>query len=157
VELIDPKSGKTPKMNCDGIALDRAHGFLYFHALTGHKLHRLKLEDLRNPSLSDQDLAAKVETVGTTAAPDGMLAGANGTIYLTDLEQNSVVRWNADSKAIETVIEDDRLQWPDSLAWGPEGALYVTASQIHLSPRFNHGENKERLPFRLYRVPLKAH
>lgn len=34
----------------------------------------------------------------------------------------------------EIVVRDPRLAWPDTFAVGPEGALYVTTSQIHTQP-----------------------
>jgi sugar lactone lactonase YvrE len=152
MELTDPKTGKTPQINCDGIALDRDHGYLYFHALTGRKLHRLKLEDLTNSQVMDSELSKKVETFDNTPAPDGMLAGLAANIYLTDLEHNAVVRWDATSGEIEKVVEDSRLRWPDSMAWGPDGALYVTASQINRTPRFNQGQDRTIKPLQLFRV-----
>jgi sugar lactone lactonase YvrE len=53
---------------------------------------------------------------------------------------------------LSTVVSDDRLSWPDSLAWGPDGGLYVTASQIHNMPRFNGGKDMRTTPYRLYKV-----
>jgi hypothetical protein len=44
-------------------------------------------------------------------------------------ERSAVIRWNATSNKIEPVIADKRLLWPDTLSWGPNGDLYVTASK----------------------------
>jgi sugar lactone lactonase YvrE len=156
IDLIDPKTGKTPQIHCDGVALDRDHGNLYFHSLTGHKLHRLKLRDLRDSQITDAELSRKVETFENTPAADGMLAGPGAEIYITDLEHNSVVRWNAITGEMEKVVEDGRLDWPDSMAGGPDGELYVTASQINRTPRFNQGQDKTIKPFQLFRVRPKA-
>jgi len=46
-----------------------------------------------------------------------MLESPHGSVYLTDLEHNGVVRWNAASKKSEAVITDKRLLWPDTLSW----------------------------------------
>jgi hypothetical protein len=40
---------------------------------------------------------------------------------------------------------DSSLAWPDSIAVGPEGALYVTTSQIH------HGPERTR-PYFLFKL-----
>jgi hypothetical protein len=72
--------------------------------------------------------------------------------YLTDLEHNGVVRWNAASKKIESVITDTRLLWPDTLSWGPNGDLYVTASQIENMPRFNNGKSTRTEPYKLWKI-----
>ena len=81
-----------------------------------------------------------------------MLEAPDGTVYLTDLEHNGVVRWNAASKKIEPVITDKRLLWPDTLSWGPNGDLYVTASQIENMPRFNNGKSTRTEPYKLWKI-----
>ncbi len=154
IKPLDPKSGKTPVFHADGIALDMENGYLYWHALTGYTLYRAKTEDLRDEALNDEQLAAKVEVVAKTPAPDGMLAGKGGTIYLTAIEKNGIVRYDAGTKKTTTVLEDKRLQWPDSMSWGPGGMLYVTTSQIHRTPKYNGGESKQQEPFRVYRLKL---
>ena len=108
IKPIDPKTGKTPKMQADGIALDETAGELYFHALTGYTLYKIKTSG--NESLSEKDLVAKIENLGKTPATDGMLMGKEQTVYLTTFENNSISRWNGTSGKLETVIKDDRLQ-----------------------------------------------
>ena len=151
----DPKTGKTPRFNADGIALDSENGYLYWHPLTGHTLWRAKTEDLRNEQLSEEQLGAKIEKVSKTVAPDGMLAGRDGTIYLTAIEKDAIVRFDPKTHHEATVAQDKLLQWPDSLAWGADGWLYVTASQIHRMPKFNNGvDQRGGQPFRLLRIKL---
>jgi len=53
---------------------------------------------------------------------------------------------------IEPVIADKRLLWPDTLSWGPNGQLYVTASQIENMPRFNNGKSTRTEPYKLWKV-----
>jgi sugar lactone lactonase YvrE len=40
-ELLDQKKS-SPQINSDGIALDSKNDYLYYHALTGHTLYRVK-------------------------------------------------------------------------------------------------------------------
>ena len=51
------------------------------------------------------------------------------------------------------MVTDARIRWADSLAISPDGDLYFTVSQIHLSPRFNKGADRRTEPYMLYRVP----
>jgi sugar lactone lactonase YvrE len=154
LKLTDPKTGKTPQIHADGLALDAKNGYLYFHALTGHTLYRIKTAHLRNDKLDDEALADRLELVGDTRAPDGMLSDESGNVLLAAFENNSIDFWNAADGAYRTLIQDKRLQWPDSLAWGPDGTLYVTTSQIHRTPRFNQGKSQQAGPFAVWKIKL---
>jgi len=150
--LIDQQKKTPPQIASDGIVLDVKNGYLYYHALTGHTLYRIKTSFLADEMLGKHELESKVENVGQTPAPDGMLEGANGSVYLTDLENSAVVRWDPTSKRVEPVIADKRLLWPDTLSWGPNGEMYVTASQIENMPRFNDGKSTRTEPYKLWKI-----
>lgn len=134
-DLLLP-TGEPPPIHADGIALLGDH--VYYHALTGETLYRIRADLLEDTSATEAQLAAGVETVATTGAHDGILSDGEGNLYLSDLENNAISRYTADG-ALETVISDPRLQWPDSLAFSPDGTLYVTLSQVHRLPPFNLG------------------
>ena len=150
--LIEQQKKAPPQIASDGIALDTKDGYLYYHALTGHTLYRIKTSFLTDEKLGKHELESKVENVGQTPAPDGMLEAPDGSVYLTDLEDSAVVRWEPASKRVEPVITDKRLLWPDTLSWGPNNEIYVTASQIENMPRFNNGKSTRTMP--LVRCPL---
>jgi len=151
-ELIDQETNKPPQFASDGIALDTKNGYLYYHPLTGHTLYRIKTADLMNEKLSDDELGAKVENLGQTPLPDGMLEAANGSIYLTDIEGGAILRRDPTTKGIERIIADKRLLWPDTLSWGPGSELYVTASQIQNMPKYNGGRSTRTEPYKLFKL-----
>lgn len=151
-QLLDQEKKTPPQIASDGIALDTKNGYLYYHTLTGRTLYRIKTAALTDEKLSKSDLESKVETVAQTAPPDGMLESPDGSIYLTDLEGNAIARWNVATNKVETIITDKRLLWPDTLAWGPNGDLYVTASQIQNMPRFNGGKSTRTEPYKLWKI-----
>lgn len=152
--IIDPKTGQAPAFQADGIALDQKGGWLYFHALTAAHMYRIKTEHLLDESLSPQQLAEKVENLGSTPKPDGMIEERDGTVYLAAFEKNGIVRFDPRTRQSTTVLSDSRLQWPDTMAWGPEGHLYVTTSQIHRMPKYHGGESRQQGPYRVFRMKL---
>jgi sugar lactone lactonase YvrE len=121
----------TPEVHSDGLALDGRGEYLYYQALTGRTLYRIETRCLLDPTLSESQIEAGVESMGRTGAADGMEFGPDGYLYLAAIEDNAIKTFAALGRA-ETVVEDARLLWPDSIARGPDGYLYVTTSQLHL-------------------------
>ena len=105
----------------DGLALSADGGALYWQALTGRTLYRIDTAALLTDN--PEDAARGIEKVGATHVADGLLMSSDGILYLTAPEDNEVRMWTGDRS--ETVVSDDRLSWPDSLAEGPDGSLYL--------------------------------
>jgi sugar lactone lactonase YvrE len=118
----------------DGIALDPGGGLLYFQAVSGTTLYRVRTEALF-PGPGGAPPMPQVERVGGRAEgfgpADGLGFGPDGWLYLTSLEDHAIKRWHPESGVLELVSDDPRLAWPDSLAFDPDGAVVVTVSQLH--------------------------
>ncbi len=127
-ELRRP-DGRGAEFSADGIALSADGDYLYWQALTGRTLYRIATSALVDAALPAADLAARVERVGENGVSDGLLMDARGRIYITALEENAIKRREADGQ-VTTVLRDRRLRWPDTLAEGPDGSIYVTTSRI---------------------------
>lgn len=144
-------SGEPPQIHADGIALTKDGEYLYYQVLTGKKLSMIPTAVLRDANSTPQQISDAVQPQGQTVVCDGMLCDAQGDLYLTAIEQNAIVRRKPDCSMM-TVIQDSRLLWPDSLAVSCDGHLYVTASQIHLMPKFNMGVSRRTTPYMMFRV-----
>ncbi len=143
--------GSVPRINADGIALDLVHDRLYLHALSATHLAAIDTGAILDPAADLGHLSEDLEDLGPTVVCDGMLCDRQGDVYMTALEQDAIVVWRRDG-TLETVVSDPRIAWPDSLAWGPDDALYFTTSQIHRQSAFG-GERTE--PFRVFRVSVR--
>ena len=149
-ELI--KEGKPAKFNSDGIALTPDAGWLYYKPLTDDKLYRIKTEFLRDWNMPDTAMQANVEDLGHFCSADGMIFGKSGTLYFGDPQNYRIVKVDKDHK-LTTIIQDQRLIWPDSYAIA-DGYLYITCSQINLQPEYNNGVNKRTTPYTVYRLKI---
>jgi sugar lactone lactonase YvrE len=132
--------GKPPQFQADSIALSPDGDYLYYKPITAKNLYRIKTSALRDASLAADRLAASVEKVAEIFPTDGFWMDKNGNLYLSDVTHNAVARRNPNGK-VEQLVSDPRLQWPDTFSEGPDGAIYITASHINESPRFNQGKS----------------
>ncbi len=153
-ELRD-ENGMVPQIHVDGIAMDSAGKYIYYHALTSRTLYRIKTSALKDFALSEKQLAGYVEKVVETGAVDGMLMDAHDNLYLAALEENAIKRYRPAEDILDTIVKDDVIRWPDSIAVSPDDDLYFTASQIHRMPRFNYGKDERILPYKLFRISLE--
>jgi sugar lactone lactonase YvrE len=148
------RNGKTPEFNSDGIALSPDGSYLYYQALTGATLYRIKTDLLRNASISAEAVSAGVEKVAKTFPVDGLWMDRQGRVYLSGLNQKAVLRLEKDGQ-IQTMVQDDRLEWPDTFSEGPDGAIYITASHINEAPAYNEGKSVRREPFAVFKFQPK--
>jgi sugar lactone lactonase YvrE len=152
-KAVVDKNGKAFSSNVNGIALTKDGKYFYYRAINQTKLYRLPVEYLANPALDDSAIAQHVELVGETGISHGMIADATGNIFLTDSPEKAIRYVTPDGK-FETLVRDPRLIWPDTFSVGPDGYLYLTASQINRGPKYNDGEDKTEYPYRLYKIKL---
>jgi sugar lactone lactonase YvrE len=149
-------NGRVPQIHADGIAIDSSGEYLYYHALTAGTLYRIETSVLKDVNISEEQLAELVERLAQTGAVDGMVMDADDNLYFTALEENAVKRYRPDG-SIETVIKDDAIQWPDSMAISPDNYLYFTASQIHRMPRFRNGKDERVTPYSMFKIWLERY
>lgn len=141
------QDGKLPSVDVDGLTLTPNRDQLYYHATTAHGLYRIDTQTLQNESLSASQVASAVVFVGNTDPTDGIEYDPQGNLYLTGITRDQISRFTAATVGVyQIVAQDPQLKWPDSFAVGPDGALYVTTSQIHI-PRKDRTE-----PYRIFKL-----
>ena len=120
--------GQPATFNADSLAIDAAGTYAYWQASTGDTLRRVPVAALFDTSLTDAQLAQQVQILGETVPADGLLTARDGSMYFTSYTENAVRRMVGGKLVL--AAQDPRLLWPDSMAEGPDGSIYVTASHI---------------------------
>lgn len=132
----------------DGIALGPE--WLYYGALNGSGLYRVRLKDLRNTEIPDSQLAKRVERFSNKPLSDGLSIDVAGNVYITDVEHNAIFRIEPD-KDLSTLIQSRRIRWPDALSFGPNGYLYVADSALPELVLQSTEHIKAQGPYRIFR------
>lgn len=143
-------------MGSDGIAISANGEWLYYCPLASRRLYSVSTEALPNRSVDDQYVSRAVKNEGDKGgASDGLESDAEGCIYATNYEHNSIMRRNSNGEW-ETIVYDPHLLWPDTLSLSYDGYLYVTANQLHRQARFHNGRDLRRKPYTLFRIKVNA-
>ncbi|MDJ0750797.1 MAG: L-dopachrome tautomerase-related protein [Woeseiaceae bacterium] len=132
----------------DGIALGPE--WLYFGAISGSGLYRVRLRDLRDDTLPVGQLANRVERVSDKPLSDGFSVDVEGNVYITAIEHSAIFIAGPD-KDPQTLIESDRLRWPDALSFGPDGYLYIADSALPELILQSHQDISDSGPYRIFR------
>ncbi|AUB80111.1 L-dopachrome tautomerase-related protein [Candidatus Thiodictyon syntrophicum] len=156
--VIGPKGEdgkvKPARIAVNPITLSADGETLYFGAMNGETWYRVPARLLREGA-DDAAIAATITKAGPKPVSDGAATDAAGNHYFTDLAHNAVAVLHPDGK-LETLVEDDRLLWPDSLSFGEPGWLYIAVNQLHRAPALNGGVDGGLLPYRIMRVYTPA-
>ena len=138
------------RLGVSQLSLDPSGTFLYFAALNGGTVWRVRTADLVDTALPSEELSSRVESYAERPSGSGLVARDGGRVVVTDVEAHAlrIVSPSGDT----VLVQDPQLQWPDGLAWGPEDWLYLTVNQLNLHPALNRGQEESRPPYEVFRV-----
>lgn len=159
-DVLKSKEGKPNPMKtgADGIALSGDKKTLYWTNLTGNRLLSLPTALIRDFGASEQQVAAaaKVEAV-LPSNTDGMTADRANNLYMTALGLNGIMKRDAKTGKVAVLAADDAVSWPDTLAWGPKGSLYLVSNHLHLWVDGDMDFDRPKVPnFRIYKLNTGA-
>lgn len=138
-----------PAFAADGIALDRKGEYLYWQVLDGDTLYRIPTRALA-AGMMPAKVEAAVQTLGKTFVSDGYWIDRKDRLFLTSPSDNSVKMRNPDG-TFAIVVQDDRLRWPDSMAEGADGTMFVTSSHIQDMAQWHEKGSTRTMPYAVWR------
>lgn len=153
-----PQEGSATPMTigADGIAITNDGEHLYYCPLSSRRLYRVATDALLDQTAAAEEVAQTVELLDSRGfASDGLESDAQGRLYLTNYEDNAILR-RTPAGSYETLVYDPRVLWPDTLALANDGYLYFTANQLHRQPGFQGGKDLREKPYPLFRLKLQA-
>ena len=127
---------------------------LFFMCLFGSKIFQVNVDVLKNPSLSDDQIAKEV-SVYREQGPwiAGICRDRVGNLYFSDAENNGMSVLRPDGK-LEVVVRDPRIIWPIAPSVGPDGYLYFVSSQLNRVPMFGNGVDLVQRPRRMFKIKV---
>jgi len=143
------------RSGADGIAISADGTRLFYCPLASRRLYSVSTDALIDGRLSNGEVAETVTNHGEKGASDGLESDDQNRIYITDYEHNAIHRRRMDGM-IETLVQDPRLLWPDTLSLAGDGNLYAIANQLHRQANFHDGHDMRQRPYMLFRTPVDA-
>lgn len=145
--------GNPAKIGINPITIDPTNTWVYFAPMTATAMYRVRTTDLLDESLSEADLAARVERYGDKVISDGSTVDADGNVYITAMTDNAIGVTKPDGK-YEVLFQSDKdLPWPDGFSMGVDGYVYATINELHRSPVLNGGEDASVGTYKIVRFP----
>jgi len=124
--------GSRSTVHADGIALTPDNSALYWRPLTGRSLYKIETRYLQDPALPDNVVGDNVTCLASYLPfSDGMTFSSSGKLYFTSIEDHSIRMYDPDHGSI-LIKKSVEFLWPDSMAIGPDGFLYVSISQSNI-------------------------
>lgn len=155
--IIDDRTitlgGEPARIGVNPITIDPAYDWVYYGAMNGTQIYRIRTQDLLDHTLSDEELGERVETYAEKPISDGITIDSAGQVYITDITANAIGVTDPEEGYRVLYQDDDLLSWADGLSVGPDDFIYVTVNQLHRSPVLNQGEDISEPPYRILRFP----
>jgi sugar lactone lactonase YvrE len=139
--------GRPLILGINGIALSPDRGTLYWTVTTGRNAFSAPTEILRDTEASAEAVSAEVIDLGDVGGnTDGIVTVATGDLYITDVTQGGIVKYDPRTNTMALSASDIGVLWPDTATIEPGGDLIFTSSNLdqHWPPRWSPATSDSR-------------
>lgn len=150
--VLKTGAGQPIHVNSDPMEVSPDGKWFYYGPLSG-PWSKIETRYLDDPQLSPAELAKHVEPWADLPPTGGTAMDADGSLYFTDLANNSLLR-RAPDGTITTIVQDDRLHWGDALFIDKERWIWIPVPQLDRSEVFSGYDKPREWPVGLYRFKL---
>jgi sugar lactone lactonase YvrE len=152
-ETLKGSDNKPVMMDISRLEVTPDGKYLYYQPLPG-PMFRIPTSLLDDPKASPQAVAAGVEFWYDTPALGGSAVAPDGTLFLYDVENDSVLSLTPD-RVLTTVIRDPRLHWVGE-PFLKDGTLTLPVEQLDRTAPFHHGKSLVRFPLDLFTLRIAS-
>ena len=153
-EVLKGPDNKPVMIDAGGLEVSPDGRHLYLQPSCG-PMSRIDTALLDDPQTLPAALSAGVSFWYDTPALGGTAMAPDGTLYLVDLENDSILALSADRVPTQ-VIRDPRLHGAGAPFLSPGGVLFVPVPQLDRGAPFHRGRSQIQFPVALYTLDPHA-
>ncbi len=143
-EVLRGPDGRPVQINADQLEVSPDGRALYVQPLCG-PMSRIETALLDDPQVAADQISAGIQFWYDTPSLGGTAIAPDGTLYLNDLEDDSILALSP-SRELRLVVRDPRLHWADAPFLGADGTLTVPVPQLDRAAPFRHGHAQFQFP-----------
>ena len=147
-ETLKGPDGKPAMIQADQLEVSPDGRTLFIQPLCG-PMSRIATALLDDAQALPKTLSAGIGFWYDTPALGGTAIGRDGTLYLNDLETDSILTLSP-TRTLTLLIHDARLHWADAPFLAADGTLTVPVPQLDRAAPFHHGHSQIQFPVSLY-------
>ncbi|WP_116870115.1 L-dopachrome tautomerase-related protein [Vibrio splendidus] len=134
------------------ITIDPSYEWIYFGAVNGHTVYRVKASAFDH---NGKEVADNIEKYADKPYSDGITVDSAQNVYITDIENNAIGVSTPEGYRIIATLSDNQT-WPDGMSFGPDGYIYVTVNQLNRTAALNNGKDTGTGSFEVVKIKALA-
>lgn len=146
---------KPARIGINPITLSADNETLYYGAMNGETWYEVPTTYFRDGA-SDTMIASMIKVNAQKPLSDGATTDIKGNHYFTDLQAHAITKLSSDG-TLSTLVQDDKLTWPDSIHFGPGQCLYISTNQLNTAPYFTGQSDEGHPPYYIMKIFTGEH